>query len=264
MSRFGFTASFVLAASLVAASAALAQTDPPAAPDSTSSSAPAEVPAAVPDSSVALPPTPPPAPPATPQSPASLLGANSPRPTRPHQMTPRAEGAIRQELDQHALVISAADADLAAAKKRRAEAKATVEIKKREIDVLEARIKAAKTAKDEPTRQSFEGEKKRQEAMREFFQKTEDVEEAAMDEAKARGDWARAAVRAAQLEMALVGRAGVALNDSDGGLFKQEQQWFEARKVAGAAQEKLANKVQSWMDRKQKLYRAWADFLAGK
>ncbi|MBK7368924.1 MAG: hypothetical protein IPJ04_13760 [Candidatus Eisenbacteria bacterium] len=262
MSRLGITASLVLAASLVAASAALAQTDPPAAAaDSTASSAPIEVPAV--DSTVALPPTPP-AVPAAPESPSLMLGANSPRPVRPHQMTPRTESAIRQELDQYAITIAAADVDFATAKKRRGEAKATVEIKKREIDVMEARVKAAKQAKDEPTRLSFEGEKKRQESMREFFQKTEDVEEAALDEARARSEWARAATRAAQFEMSLIGRAGVAVNDSDGGLFKQEQQWFEARKLAAAAQERHANKVQTWMDRKAKLYRAWADFLAGK
>lgn len=262
MSRLGIPATLVLAASLVAASAALAQTDPPAAADSTAaSSVPAEVPAV--DSTVALPPAPP-AVPAAPESPSSLLGANSPRPVRPHQMTPRTEAAIRQELDQYAVAIAAADVDFAAAKKRRGEAKATVEIKKREIDVIEARVKAAKQAKDEPTRLSFEGEKKRQESMREFFQKTEDVEEAALDEARARSEWARAATRAAQFEMSLIGRAGVAVNDSDGGLFKQEQQWFELRKVAAAAQERHANKIQTWMDRKAKLYRAWADFLSGK
>ena len=254
MSRFASLPLALAAAALLAAPAFAQEETPTPAADSTAT------PAAV-DSSVALPSTPPPAPaPAA----ASALAANSPRPTRPHLMASRADAVSRGELDQFAMMASAAEGDLAAAKKRRGDAKATVEIKKKEIDVLEARSKAAKQAQDEAGRAAFEAEKKRQEAMREYFQKAEDVEEAAMDEAKARGEYARASTRALQLEVQLAGRAGNAVYDSDGGLFKQEQQYFEARKQAGAAQERLANKLQSLMDRKQKLYRAWADFLAGK
>ncbi|MFN8589376.1 MAG: hypothetical protein U0704_16410 [Candidatus Eisenbacteria bacterium] len=254
MSRLGSFPLALCVAAVLAAPAFAQEETPVAVPDTTAA------PAAV-DSSAALPATPPPA--AAPAA-ASALAANSPRPTRPHQMTPRPESVIRGELDQFAMLASAAEGDLAAAKKRRADAKATVEIKKKEIDVLEARIKAAKQAQDDAGRASFEAEKKRQEAMREYFQKTEDVEEAAMDEAKARADWARLSTRALQLEMQLIGRAGLATYDSDGGLFKQEQQFFEARKQAGAGQERVANRVQSYMERKQKLYRAWADYLAGK
>lgn len=211
------------------------------------------------DSTVALPPAA-----AAPASPSSLLGPNSPRPSRPHQMLPRTEGVVRGELDQFALQASAADAELAAAKQRRLAAKTTVEIKKREIDVLDARVKVAKKAQDEPARLSFEAEAKRHESMRQYFEKGEDAEEAAMDEAKARGLFARASTRALQLERQLIDRAGLPFNDSDGGLFKQEQQYFEARKLAGKAEEQLAVRTQALMDRKLRLYRAWAEYLGGK
>lgn len=259
MRRLGFALALLFALPALGATGAAAQGDP-AAP--AAEAVDTMVTQAV-DSTVALPPVPVPAA-AEPASPAGLLGPNSPRPSRPHQLFPRTDLAIRGELDQFAMLASAADADLNAAKSRRAQAKTTVDIKKREIETLEARIKVAKKAQDEPTRLSFEAEKKRQESMREYFEKAENVEEAAMDEAKARGEYARASTRALQLERQLIGRAGIPLNDSDGALFKHEQQWFELRKMAASAEERASGKMQGLMDRKTRLYRAWADYLLGK
>ena len=218
------------------------------------------------DSSYALPPTPPaPAPmTATPTSPASVLGPNSPTPSRPHQAAPRTDAAIRADHEQMAALATAADMDQLESKKRQVEAKSTVEIKKREIDTINARVKAAKQVKDEPTRAAFDAERKRQESMRDFFQHAENVTEAAIDEAQARGEYARAAMRADELELQLIGRAGLANYDSDPSLFKLEQQFFAAVKLRGSAQEKFANKLQTLMDRKLRLYKAWADYLGGK
>lgn len=219
---------------------------------------------AVLDTTASLPSSPALPPPATPSSPASVLGPNSPAPARPHEARPRTDAAIRADYDQMNAMATASDSELLEAKKRQVEAKSTVEIKKREIETLNARVKAAKQVKDEPTRQAFEAERKRQESMRDYFQHAENVTEAAIDEAQARGSYARAAMRAAQAELALVGRAGQAVYDSDPSLFKLEQQWFETQKLRGAAQEKWSNRLQTLMDRKLRVYRAWADFLGGK
>jgi len=218
---------------------------------------------AVPDSSVALPPTPAPAV-NTPVSPASVLGPNSPTPARPHMVNGRGEGAIRAERDQMSIAASNADNDVLDARKQQVEAKSTVEIKKREIDTISARAKAAKQAKDDATRASFDAERKRQESMRDFFSHAADVTDAAIDEAQARGDWARAAIAALDVELQLVGRAGVGSFDADPGVFKLEQQYLDAVKLRGNAEGKLADKQQALADRKLRLYRAWADYLGGK
>lgn len=249
MKRFAVVTTLALAASLFAASA-FAQVDTTAA--------------GIPDSSVALPPTPPPPPAATPLSPTAVLGPNSPTPARPHESRPRTEAVIRAEYDQMNAAAALADADLLEAKKKLVEAKSTVEIKKKEIETLNARVKAAKQTKDETTRAAFESERKRQESMRDYFEHAQNVAEAAIDEAAARGAWARAAMRADQAELQLVGRSGIATYDADPSVFKLEQQWFEAAKLRGQTQEKLANKLQTLMDKKLRVYRAWADFLGGK
>ena len=249
---------FALAAALLlTAGAASAQSDFVA--DTTA--------AATPDSSAVLPPPTEPAPAAVPAAavtPASLLGPGSPVPTRPHVLVTRADGAIRQERDQMSALAGTADTELLTARKKLVEARSTVEIKKKEIDMLDARVKAAKQAKDDATRAAFESERKRQEAIKDYFERAQDVAEAAVDEAQARGQFARAAARAAELEAQIAGRAGVASFDNDPALYKQEQQFLEAVRQRGAAQEKLAGKAQDLAGKKLRLYRAWADFLRGK
>jgi len=195
---------------------------------------------------------------------ASILGPNSPTPARPRLVLPRAEAVIRGDHDQVLIVANGADSDLLEAKKRLVEAKGTVDIKKREIDTIAARVKAAKQAKDDATRATFDAERKRQESMRDFFVRAQDVADAAVDEAQARGDWAKASVRACDLELQLTGRAGVPSYDADPSVFLLEQQYLDAVKTRGAAEEKLANRTQTLVDRKLKLYKGWADYLGGK
>jgi hypothetical protein len=257
MSRPATTSAIVLAALLAGATCAFAQATPVADTSATAPSAPAALPTA-------------PAAPATPAIasapvlPSSILGNNSPTPARPHLVMPRTEVVIHAERDQLSILASAADADLLAAKKQRVEDQGTIEIKKREIDTINARVKAAKQAKDDATRNSFEAERKRQESMRDFFTHAQDVSDAAIEEAAARGAYARAGVGADDLELQLVGRAGVASLDADPSIFKLEQLYIETAKQRDAAQEKLASKAQALADRRLRLYRAWADYLGGK
>ena len=213
------------------------------------------------DSLRVLPPAPPAAPSATA---ASILGPSSPTPARPHFVAPRTETLIRAEHDQLLSLANTADSDLLDARKKLVEARSTVEIKKREIDTIASRVKAAKQAKDDATRATFEAERKRQESMRDYFSRLQDVADAAVDEAQARGDWARAGVRLCDLELQLAGRAGVAASDADPAVFLLEQQYLDALKARGAAQEKLANRQQELVDRQLKVYRQWADYLGGK
>ena len=55
-----------------------------------------------------------------------------------------------------------------------------------------------------------------------------------------------------------------AVFEATGGDVKLEQQFFEACRVRGAAEEKFANRAQTLSDRRMKLYKAWADYLGGK
>ncbi len=213
-----------------------------------------------------LPPTATPAPaaPVAPAPPPPVPVRATPQPTRPHVVIPRADGNIRAERDQMKIMADAADGDLLAAKRAGAEARGVVEITKRDIDAIAARIKAAKQAKDDATRQPLEADRKRQEGVRDFFEKLVDAQDAAADEAQARGEFARAAVRTDELELQLVGRSGVSAYDADPALFKLEQQYLEAQKARGAAEEKAANRAQTLSDRRLRLYRAWSDYLTGK
>jgi hypothetical protein len=261
MSSHRFTSAAVAAVLLFAATTAFAQVTP----DSAAAPAPAPAPAVAPEVPAPAPaPAVLPATPPAPITPSSILGPNSPAPSRPHLALPRGETTIRMERDQMALLFNSADNELLEAKKRQVEARGTVEIKKREIDTINARIKAAKQAKDEPTRVAFDGERKRQESMREFFTHVVEVWDAAIDEAQARSEFGHAAVRALDLETQLMGRGGVASFDSDPGVFKLEQQYFEASRQRGAAEEKYANRMQTLSDRRLRLYKAWADYLGGK
>lgn len=212
-----------------------------------------------------LPPTATPAPaaPVAPAPPPVPVRA-TPQPTRPHVVIPRADGTIRAERDQMKIAADAADADLLAAKRSGAEARGVVEITKRDIDAIAARIKAAKQAKDDATRQPLEADRKRQEGVRDFFEKLVDAQDAAADEAQARGEFARAAIRTGDLELQLVGRSGVSAYDADPALFKLEQQYLEALKARGVAEEKAASRAQTLADRRLRLYRAWSDYLTGK
>lgn len=262
MSHPRFSSAAVAVALLLLAASAFAQ----APTDSTAASG---APAVAPATPAELPATPPAAPatpvaPAVPLSPSSILGPNSPTPSRPHLTSPRTDVVIRAERDQMAQIYNAADSELLDARKKLIEAKGTVEIKKREIDTINARIKAAKQAKDEPTRSAFDAERKRQESMRDYFSHAVDAWDAAVDEAQARSEYGHAALRALDLELQLVGKGGVAAFDADPGVFKLEQQYFDACRQRGAAEEKFANRAQTLADRRMKLYKAWADYLGGK
>lgn len=259
MSHLRTMSAAVAAALLLLAASAFAQ----APTDSTAmSGAPAVAPVAPAPAQAAAPAIP--LAPVVPRSPSAILGPNSPTPSRPHLASPRAEVVIRSERDQMALIYNAADNELLEAKKKQIEAKGTVEIKKREIDTMNARIKAAKQAKDEPTRSAFDGERKRQESMRDYFTHAVDAWDAAVDEAQARSEYGHAALHSLDLELQLVGKGGVATFDADPGVFKLEQDYFDACRQRGAAEEKVANRAQTLADRRMKLYKAWADYLGGK
>ena len=81
---------------------------------------------------------------------------------------------------------------------------------------------------------------------------------------QARGEFARASVHACDLELQSIGRAGMAAYDADPAVFLLEQQFLDATKARGSAEEKLASRVQTLTDRRLRLYRAWADYLGGK
>ena len=201
---------------------------------------------------------------APPAAPATALGSTSPGPTRPHFVIPRAESDIRADRQQMLARANNADSDILEYRKLQIGTRATVEVKRREIELLSARTKAARQAKADAERQSLERERKRQEGIQSYFERVELVYQASIDEAQARKDWAKSAVRACDLEMQLAGHANITANDSDPALFKTEQQYLEAVKDLAQARGKLADKEQVNADHRLKVYTAWADYLAGK
>ena len=245
---------------LAAASAAFAQTGAVGTPapaymaDSLRAAAPADTlaPSALPDT------------PAAPAVPTSASLASTPMPARPHVLVIRTEAVIRNERDQVQILAQAADADLITAKRARTEVSGAIEIKKKDIAALGARLKAAKQAKDDATRATVDAERRRQESVRDYFLHLQDVQDAAVDEAQARGDFARAALRATDWELRLTGRTGVTANDGDPALFKMEQQYLDAVKSRAGAEQHWADTAQTLADRKLRLYRAWADWLGGR
>ncbi len=190
--------------------------------------------------------------------------ASTPMPTRPHVLAIRSEPAVHAERDEMLVLAQGADADLAAAKRARAETQVAIESKKKGIDALGARIKTAKQARNDAARTAAEGERKQQESMRTYFEHAQDAYAAAIDEAQARVEYARAAIRACDSELQLAGRSGVTANDGDPVLFKLEQQHLETVRARGAAEERFASRVQALVDRRLRLYRAWADWLGGR
>jgi len=250
MTRRPHTALALLAMLLAAPAVARAQ----AAPDSSAQAAPAVAPA------TAAPSTTSPAPPTA----VSVLGDQSPVPSRPHLVHVRDEATVRAERDSMAALAARSDRDVLETQKRQVAAKAVVDVKKREIDLLSSKIKSARQAKDDATRQSLEGERKRQEGMREFFEKLQDVADADAGEAAAMLDWAKARVHQCDLELQLVGRADVAAYDADPTVFRTEQEFLSATKARAQAASKLADRVQNTVDKKLRAYAQWADYLAGR
>lgn len=196
--------------------------------------------------------------------PAAAAAVTSPLPSRPHVLAIRGEAALRAERDRLRALAESADADLAAAQRSLAEARGAVEIKKKDIAALDARIKAAKQARDESARTAAEGERRRQEAVRGYFEHLQEARDAAIDEAQTRGDYARAALGACDWELKLAGRSGLAANDGDPALFKLEQQYLDAVKGSARAEERFAARAQTDAERRRRLYRAWADWLGGR
>ena len=202
--------------------------------------------------------------PTTAASSLTLLGDQTPSPERPRLVHPSPEGFVRVQRAQFQLDASSADSAFAAAKRRMAELDVALATKKKLIDQLNSRIKAAKQAKDDPSRTTLEAERKRQESMVEYFRSERDGYEAVADEAQARNDAARRGVEACELELQLTGRAGTPQFDADPSVFRLEQRWLEAMKAVATAQEKAASRRQSVYEKELKLYRGWADYLGGR
>lgn len=258
------TSLLIATALVLSAGAALAQAPAtPAAPDTTVTQTPAPE-TATPAPAPTTQPSSLPTSNATAPSAVADLGPNSPMPSRPHHVHTRTDAQIRAERDQMTSVAAAADGEALEAKKGQVEVKGRIEVKKKEIETLNARAKLAKQSKAEADRAALESARKTQDRVKSYFEREADVAAAAIDEAEARRDWARAAIRVCDLELQMVGRAGNPANDADPALFKLEQQYLDAVKTRGAAEEKFANKLQTLADRKLKVYSGWADYLGGK
>src|SRR5205823_2386446 len=99
-----------------------------------------------------------------------------------------------------------ADADKAAALDHRSRAKAELEVKKREISTVDARIKLADKEKNESGKAALGAEKKVAEREKELLERREDLAKAEVDVADKRAAFARASQTALESELELARR----------------------------------------------------------
>ena len=127
-------------------------------------------------------------------------------------LPPLAEVRVRQDLaldlEASRNLRSAVEGRMLKARERSLRWKAQVGIQKSRIQALDRQIDAAKKEKRETDRKGFEGEKRREEKIRDFYAAMEDALEAEAEFHKATIDYARARIAAAELEQRLGERWG--------------------------------------------------------
>ncbi len=195
--------------------------------------------------------------------PAGGTSAASPEPWRPQLVDWRGEDVVRDERDRMQRYADLAEAEIAATRTRAIQAKATVDVKRSEISALDRRIRDAKKAKLDAERKALETEKKRQELMRDYFERTLEVESARGDLATAQMDYGRSLVRVCDLELQMAGLRPQSERGDDAPLLRAEQGYLESWKVTASAREKVAEREQALADRKLRVIKAWLDFEAG-
>jgi len=118
----------------------------------------------------------------------------------------RSRDDLRRALDDARMHERDAEATLARATDERAQAKARIEVKKRELATIDARRKLADTQKDEGAKVALNAEKRAAEAERKLAERLDAVYESEIELAKKSRDLGRADQKALDLELELAER----------------------------------------------------------
>jgi hypothetical protein len=118
----------------------------------------------------------------------------------------RSRDDLRRALDDARMHERDAEATLARATDERAQAKARIEVKKRELATIDARRKLADAQKDESAKVALNAEKRAAEAERKLAERLDAVYESEIELAKKSRDLGRADQKALDLELELAER----------------------------------------------------------
>ena len=256
---------FVIAALLAAAVSPLVAQEPVQAPDSSVQGYAPPPPTAAPAAAPAVAPAAAPAAAAVSTSPtagrsvAEALGFIDVIPARSVER-------IRTELQSAKAEEREADARISETNSQRERTKAMIEVKKRELSTVEARIKLADKQKAEADKTTLTAEKKIGERQKQFLERRAALHGAELDQAKAAKRRADVSQKALELELQLAGRrsdrARVATTDptlalqQDEVIRELERKTLEAQREQAEAAKDVAARDQDIAKRRLDLYQA--------
>jgi hypothetical protein len=263
----------LITALLAAAASPLAAQEPVQAPDTSvqgyapppdaaapaPTAAPAPAPAAAPAVAPAAAPAAAPASPTAGRSVAEALGFIDVIPARSVER-------IRTELESAKAEEREADARISETTSQRERTKSMVEVKKRELSTVDARIKLADKQKAEADKTTLTAEKKIGERQKLFLERRAALHGAELDQAKAAKRRAEGAQKALEMELQLAGRrsdrARVATTDPtlalqhDEVIRELERKTLEAQRARAEAAKDVASRDQDITKRRLDLYQA--------
>jgi hypothetical protein len=146
--------------------------------------------------------------PAAAQQPADSAAPAPPPPSLPaiHVVPARNDEFLRRALEDAEMHEREAEATLSRATEERAQTKARIEVKKRELETIDARIKLAEKEKDEAGKVALKADRRAGEAERRLAERLDAVYESEIELAKKSRDLARADQKAVELELDLAAR----------------------------------------------------------
>jgi hypothetical protein len=173
---------------------------------------------------------------------------------------------IRNELESAKAEEREADARISETNSQRERTKAMIEVKKRELSTVDARIKLADKQKAEADKTTLTAEKKIGERQNQFLERREALHGAELDQAKAAKRRADVSQKALELELQLAGRrsdrARVATTDptlalqQDEVIRELERKTLEAQREQAEAAKDVAARDQDIAKRRLDLYQA--------
>jgi hypothetical protein len=178
----------------------------------------------------------------------------------------RSEDYLRRALEDAKMHDREADATLGRATEERAQAKARIEVKKREIATIDARRKLAGKEKNESARIALEVEKKAAEGERKLAERLDAVYESEIELARKSRELAQAEQRALELELELAARRTerdrlaqtepASVSRLDQVISALERRVLEARRTHASVAKDVATREQKIAERRIQLYEA--------
>jgi chromosome segregation ATPase len=177
----------------------------------------------------------------------------------------RSELWLRRALEQARMDERDAEATVSRATDERAQAKARIEVKKRELATIDARRKLADAEKNEAAKAELKAEKRAGEAERKLAERLDAVFESEIELAKKNRDLAKADQRALELELQLAERRAerdraqadpAAVQRLERELVRFERQVLEARRDRAAIAKDVATREEKIAERRIDLFKA--------